>query len=427
MRIQSKIVVGYELGNNTSQMSYSYLTEEEPITLPCETGRGTVNIPTQLCKRIAINQWFFGMEAKRMEGNKDVITVNHLLEQALTGAVVNVDGSSYQAKDLLVVFMQKSIDAIRSVASFDQIQLFVIIVDELNERTIQLLDQIVEELPIRKHSIMYQTREEAFFHYLVRKPNLCNDQALLVDGSEQHLRIFRLEMNKIASPTIAFIEKKEYSFIATSGMTQREKEFQYDTKKQDNELLTVLQNVLNQFSITSIFFLGDFFLGEWFQDTLEYLGGFYRIFIGNNLFSKGSCYGARNLVKGNPIEEQYIFLGNDKLKSDISIQAMENGVSNIKKLLEAGSNWYEASCNMDFIMEQEQELSFIIELYKSKETRVVSMKLVGMPNRPPKATRIQVRIRLISEVLAEIQVEDLGFGNLYPSIKQTWSKEIELE
>ncbi|MFI3200575.1 MAG: DUF5716 family protein [Eubacteriales bacterium] len=438
MRIQSKIVVGYHLGNYTSQISYSYLTEEETVTLPRERG----SIPTQLCKRIGMNQWFFGGEAKRMAGNTDVITVSHLLEQALLGSVIQVDGNAYQAKDLLVVFIQKSMELIKMEASYEQIQLFVITVEELNEQMIRLLDEIVVKLPIRKHIIMYQGKEEAFFHYIIKDPTVCMNQVLLVDGTEKHLKIFRLEMDQNITPVVAFVEKTEYTFLETSDEGIGKSGLQYDSKKLDQELLILLKKLLEEHEISALFLFGDFFISQWCEDTLAYLKEPYRItqgkeigssdryrkvFIGNNLVSKGNCYFAKNMIKGNRVEEQYIFLGNDKLKSDISIQTMENGNVIIKKMLEAGSIWYEASCNIDFIMHQDLELRFFIEMYQLKEKRIVSMKLAGMPARPPRTTRIKVRMRMITESLVEIQVEDLGFGNLYPSSKLAWNEEIELE
>lgn len=432
MRIQSKVVVGYDLGNDTSQISYSYLTDENIITLSSEQG----SIPTQLCKRIGTNQWFFGNEAKRMAGNQDVINVDNLVEQALADNVIPIDGAVYDAKDLLVEFVKKSLDSMRADVSFDQIQLLVITVEDLNERTNQLLDHIVSELPIRKHITMYQSKEEAFFHYIIQNLAVSRNQVLLVDGTEKYLKILRLEMNQSVIPVVGFVEKIEYTFFPTVGTNSIKSDWQYDKKNLDEELLTIFKNLVEQYEISSIFLFGDFFVGEWCEKTLDYLIKPYqslnktmkrKVFIGNNLVSKGSCYFAKNIIKGNRLEEQYIFLGDNKLKSDISIQAIENGGIVKKKLLEAGCVWQEASCDIDFIMKENQEIQFLIELYRKREQRTVSMKLVGMPIRPPRTTRVKIKMRMISECLVDVKVEDLGFGTFYPSSRATWNRELTLE
>ncbi|MFI3202567.1 MAG: DUF5716 family protein, partial [Eubacteriales bacterium] len=198
MRIQSKIVVGYDLGNDTSQISYSYLTEEEVITLYGIKG----NIPTQLCKKIGRNQWYFGEKAKQREGNEDVIIVNNIWQKALSGDVINVDNAVYDAKDLLTQFVKESLKLLNDIVSIEQIQLLVITVDELDERAIQLLDQVVAELPIRKHITMYQSKEESFFHYIVESRNMYTNQALFVDGTEKFLKILHLELNQSVSPIV---------------------------------------------------------------------------------------------------------------------------------------------------------------------------------------------------------------------------------
>ncbi|MFI3202568.1 MAG: DUF5716 family protein, partial [Eubacteriales bacterium] len=210
----------------------------------------------------------------------------------------------------------------------------------------------------------------------------------------------------------------------------------------DQELLKIMKEILEEYEISSVFLVGDFFIGEWYKSTLAYLEKPYevlseiqtnrrvqyrKVFIGNNLVSKGNCYFAKNIVKGNRSGEQYIFLGNDRLKSDISIQAMENGIVSMKKLLEAGCFWYDASCDIDFIMNEEHDLHFMIDLYRVKEQRIVPMKLVGIPSRPPRATRIKVRLKMLSENVLEIQVDDLGFGNIYPSSNLSWNQELVLE
>ena len=61
-----KIIIGYDLGNAFSQISYSYLSQDcEVETLSCVAGEEHYNIPTVLCKRQGTGQWLFGREALR--------------------------------------------------------------------------------------------------------------------------------------------------------------------------------------------------------------------------------------------------------------------------------------------------------------------------------------------------------------------------
>ena len=53
-----RVIVGYDLGNEFSQISYSLSDSGEVETLSQVAGTEHYNIPTVLCKRIGVNHWF---------------------------------------------------------------------------------------------------------------------------------------------------------------------------------------------------------------------------------------------------------------------------------------------------------------------------------------------------------------------------------
>ena len=57
------------------------------------------------------------------------------------------------------------------------------------------------------------------------------------------------------------------------------------------------------------------------------------MFQGNNLYSKGACYGL--LERLNPSKEwkDYVYLGADKLKANIGIKALRRGEDSYYALL----------------------------------------------------------------------------------------------
>ena len=59
------LVAGFDLGEESSQISFFHLDEEEPQTLAVIAGTQQFSIPTVLCKRFEVNQWYFGREAAK--------------------------------------------------------------------------------------------------------------------------------------------------------------------------------------------------------------------------------------------------------------------------------------------------------------------------------------------------------------------------
>lgn len=106
---EPKVVVGYDLGNVTSQISYSYLGEEEPETLSTIAGLEQFNFPTILCKRREVNQRFYGKEAIKSAGEGEGTVLTNLLTLAKQGESITVENMDFAAEDLLVLFVKEAL------------------------------------------------------------------------------------------------------------------------------------------------------------------------------------------------------------------------------------------------------------------------------------------------------------------------------
>ena len=53
-----------------------------------------------------------------------------------------------------------------------------------------------------------------------------------------------------------------------------------------------------------------------------------------------------------------------------------------------------------------------------------SMRLPHLPQRPDRATRLRLTVYFSSPTHCHLEVEDLGFGELYRSSGLTWKREI---
>ena len=88
-----KVVVGYDLGKNYAQISYCYMEETEPETVSAVTGTEQYNIPTVLCKRKGVGQWYYGKEALKFAREEEGILVEDLIALAERGEDVLVEGT----------------------------------------------------------------------------------------------------------------------------------------------------------------------------------------------------------------------------------------------------------------------------------------------------------------------------------------------
>lgn len=84
----SKIIVGFDLGEENSQISFYGAGNKNVETVSAVAGVEEYNIPTVLCKREGNGQWFYGREALRVANEENGILVDHLLSHAMDGEPV---------------------------------------------------------------------------------------------------------------------------------------------------------------------------------------------------------------------------------------------------------------------------------------------------------------------------------------------------
>ena len=95
-------------------------------------------------------------------------------------------------------------------------------------------------------------------------------------------------------------------------------------------------------------------------------------------------------------------------------------------LLDAGMNWYDTSREIDLILDREDTIKLIITPLNGINTRNAHIYLTGIPVRPPRATRVHLELKMLSEKRLFVRVTDLGFGEFYPATNMQWTGELEV-
>nr|MBQ4455219.1 hypothetical protein [Clostridia bacterium] len=119
-------------------------------------------------------------------------------------------------------------------------------------------------------------------------------------------------------------------------------------------------------------------------------------------------------------------MGEDKLKSNIGIELLKCGNEVYHALLDAGVNWYEAQSSMDVIIDPSGTLEIEITPLTGKSPRIVKLFLDGLEDRPTGVTRLRVSLKMSSVTEVDIKVQDMGFGELFPSTGKVWEQTIDL-
>lgn len=433
-----KIIIGYDLGNEFSQISYSYLSQDSEVeTLSCVAGEEHYNIPTILCKRQGTGQWFFGREALRFaqDNPQEAIVVEGLVELAMAGEQVLIDEETYEPVALLTLFMKRSLGLLSLVSAPERVVAMMITCRKLSSALIQTLNQTVTGLGLGYTRVYYQSYAESFYDYMLYQPkDLWSFQTVLFDYREDGIYSMRMECNKRTTPIVAYIHQWIYPFSGESCLPDISELDSGRVAQLDRELLEVVRQECEKGTVSAVYLIGESFAEEWMSQSLQYLCRGRRVFQGVNLYSKGAVYCLLDKHFGSKAGKEHVFLGGDKLKYNIGMEVLRQGEESYYALLDAGENWYESEYCCEFYVRQATAISLVVTPLISGGVTRVPLSLGELPQEHEVSeedefgycefSRIGMKLYLEGERQLCVELEDLGFGEIRPATELTWRQRI---
>lgn len=419
--------IGYDLNDHVSQISFSELNANVLQTINADSRDERLGIPTVLCKRNGINQWYYGNEAEAVARRREGTLVGKLIGFAKAGAKLEIEGEAYDPVDLLILFVRRSLNIILSKVNIEDIRQVTFTVETLDDKMISLLKRITAELKVPAERIVFQSYEESIYYYTIHQPEEMYDHSVFVlDYSVDYLKCYELYMNKRTTPVVGFVDKQEFpDIMLPEFMIERElSEEKYE--RIDELILQKLRDAFSGKAISTIFLVGDGFSDEWCVKTLQFLTFGRRVFQGKNLYSKGACYCGADKVQPKAINKTHIFLGHDKLKGNTGMKMRVRGKDQYVVLVDAGENWYSSTAEYEFILESGRDVEIIVTPLDGSRQRIETIELPGLPMRPDRASRLRLEADFKSDILMHVKITDLGFGEFYLATGKVWEKDIEL-
>lgn len=419
-----KILVGFDLCDDYSQISFARVDSEEVETVSSVTGEEVFNIPTVLCKKEGTNQWLYGNEALRFAAEEQGILVEKLVSLAVCGEPIQIEGNGYQPESLLALFLKRVFTMLAQTACTEKIAGLMITCRALDERIIAVLSSVIEGLKLKTEKVFFQSHEESFYHYMLYQPKeLRRMEALLCEYRENSMVLYYMECNPRTTPMVVHIEEEAYPFTPYEsaedmGMSGEKME------QLDEEFLHLLESICAKRMFSTAYLIGEYFAKEWMKESLRYLCRGRRVFQGNNLYSKGAVYSLFERMCPSEVGREFVFLGPDKLKTNIGMKVLVRGEETYHALLDAGVNWFEAEERAEFYLHEGNTVELVLTSLIGGSSRSVPIELLGLPEG---ISRLRLQLYLLSEKRLMVEVEDLGFGVFRPAEGKVWKEEIELE
>ena len=263
------------------------------------------------------------------------------------------------------------------------------------------------------YDLFFQGREESIYYYITRQPKeLWRENVLIYDSNGENIIGYRFKRNQNTRPVVAFVEEKELGRLYG------------EDEQKDGQFLQMVQESA-AIEDACAFLLGEGFHGEWSQDSLRLLCHNRRVFKGNDLYSKGACFGMQDKLADKK-QTEMIFLSKDKLRTNVGMQVMRASQESYLAVLDGGENWYDSGKEWDIILSQGNELVFTLTPLDGRNVRNVEVILDELPKRRDKMTRLRLHATMKSPTIMEVEITDMGFGDFAPATGMRFVQQIDL-
>ena len=416
-------VLGYDLSDSFCQISYLSSDCDMPQTLSVLAGAELYNIPTVLSKEKGTSNWYYGKEASARIKEKGDIEISGLVEKARNGAAVMVDGAEYSPVALLALFIKRSLSLLSMEMSMELVKSIVFTARDLDDKMIEVLSMVVDKLGLDGCSVFYQSYEESFYYYMLyQADDLKRQSAIAVNYDFGRMYVYLLRFNRGLSPIVACVDTSYYDDLALADPELPASQEKIDMM--DEQLSFLLRHQMENMVVNSVYLLGNGFRSQWMNKSLKFLCTGRRVFLGNNLFSKGASIAAREKISPSDFASDYVFLRKDKLFYNVGMVVDKSGKEVYHALLDAGISWYDAAASISVILDKEPWLKLIMTSVIEGTQHEELLELKDMPQRPERTTRLKIDLRMKSEEVLTVYVEDQGFGEIFPSSGTTWSLDV---
>ena len=440
MTKKNKVVVGFDLGNNTSQISLCRVEQSMPDTISLVAGAEEYNIPTVLCRRTLEEEikngsqtvrglWSMGKEALQLYAQKQGILVEDLLLLAKNGVNVQVGEEEFEAEELVEVFLRKCFGLISSYARIEDIVCVMFTLKDMNAELMELLKRVMKRIDMGRAHVSFMSHEDCFYQYMIHQPEeMWLHDVLLYEYRMDGIRSFCMSMNRNTRPVVAFMESEQFPQMKMKEVSNMKAEQKTAFFRQlDEAFLEIVREQCEGKTVTSVFLLGDVFSKEWCRESLRFLCKNRRVFQGNNLFSKGACYGAREKVSPSVLSKEYVYLSEEKLKANIGIECNRGTQKMYQPLLDAGTSWFEAKKEIDFILAKHNGVPLTVTPLNTGRQRIAEITLEGLQVRGNRTNRVGLSVYMENVDTVAIEIVDKGFGEFFPSTGQVWKESFSIE
>lgn len=412
--------LGMDVCAEHTQLSFFNQQTKEPESI-CQLN----TVDTYLLPNVAFfgeetKQWYIGSEAMEHRFQQKGAMLEQVVEKLESTERMVFHEETYTYEDVLLVILKGHIMDFLNRYEDAHIERLVVTVYKYSNALFRVLHMLQDELGLYEQRFFIIGHTSAYLHFIFQQPeSLRNNSVGLFDYGPEGMMFYRVDIARRTTPQVVTVLYKDYR--------EQMKYYRiYDDKKElDQRFLEVVQEVLKEAYMSAVYLTGVGFTELWANASQNALCDGRRVFVGQNIYTKGACYAAyigSNVINPN----KYIVNAEDMVHSDVGI--LSGDISNtFIPIAKGGREWYNMRGKIYVCLDDTNRVELLYKNHYNQEAMREIIEIHGLPSRPNKTTRLSLEVEMYSGNRGAVVIRDEGFGKLYPTTNKIYRKEFLLE
>ena len=415
-----KLIIGYDLGSRYSKISW-FNEKENTAENVCVIGsEGTTQIPSVLL-RISEDTWLCGQAAVDAAAAGKGTLISGFTDRYETEPQIRAGGEVYEKKTLIAVYLRESLKMLETYFEVYAIAYMTISIREVSKKIMQDMTQMSYMFGVSKDCLRIQSHIASYEYFaMCQKKELWNHDVGMFLYDEDGLNYYHLFISKKRQPAVVRAQSYQLKMYMSGEMLDKESPVDLDRK-----FLDVLNEILSQKIISTIYLSGKGFQGTWMNESKRKLCSGRKVFYEDNIYAAGACY--RSWLDVNKNQFKYFIAVNDDIvPASIYIKGSRMKEIVRHELTTGGSSWYSIDHTERFILDGTDTVVFRVRDFVTNVEKMIPLTLEGLPDRPDKTVTISLNVQFENANICCVTMRDEGFGGIFPSTKRVWKKRINV-
>ena len=370
-----------------------------------------LTFPTVISKKKGEDAWVVGEDAYALALDGKGIITDKLLKLTRKDGIATIDGTRYEGKEILKIYFREIINAGMEKLYKEKPEEVVVAMAGLEEDIVGDIREAFVGLGYQPNHIHIISKEESFIYFVLSlKKDIWNNKVGMYDLSDVSLTYYEMLVNRNSRKLLVNAESENMDEAFNLQILNNPS----GAKLADKILTSVAEKVMDKKKFSSIFLTGQVFAEhEWADGFISYLCSRGKVYLDTNIFAKGAAFKGVDLASENSIYN-LTALCEGRLRSDVFINVENNGKDGKIYLAKAGDFWGEPDTELLMIPDEKEVIDISVVGVDCKVKKNIPIVLDFLPKRPIKTRRFYFRTKFRDDKIMDVEIEDAGFGDMYP-------------